>query len=417
MKRKLLVAIAISIAPMILLMQGFGLMAWFAYIPLLLVGKSLKPRQLVLYVAYCALMTVLIGVPWIFDESVFVLLILPPLLAAVVAVTIVSYRYSLRYGRFGPLLFGAVHAIMMSILSAVQGGWFLYSHAWSIPQLMAANAFWGPIITGSILMAIQAGVTEPKRNVIAIIIGVLLLTAPIMIEREAELLDVRVAAVQSSYDQSWEWRQENAEVIVEELLSLSDDARAQGARIIVWPEYAVPVDFLSYREHIRTRLADYASTHDVVLIVGSMDFIESSAKHYNAAIVFDTDGSMHEIRSVHPPFFSRYSVAFDTASTATVTVDGEEITIGALLCYEEYYGFAAQKVLALEPDLLVVLSDNSDVGRVKVLSPAMSRIYAERERIPVVRSSNTGTSQITSSDGTVLVRAQSDEEEVLVAQV
>jgi apolipoprotein N-acyltransferase len=410
----------ILLSPILLVLLSLGVpqLMWIAYVPVLIAARKLTMRGLIAFSAYLTALMVFIGFSWIFTDAIGAAFIYPLIAFATYFLILFGFRTLARHGLRGLALWAALTIPLMAVLDAFQLGWFLYAHAWMIGPLHAASALFGLLIVNAALFFFQGALATRQR---ASLIGAsVLLIALISISAlpfESERDPITVAAIQPSYYESWEWRQANADTILDELFALSDDAVEQGARIIVWPESAVAIDFFLFDEPIADRLSAYAARHEIILVVGAPDVIENTSKQYNAAFVFGTDGSLlGAIRSTDPPFFNPYSVPYAESSVIEAVIDDRIVRIGGLICFEEYHRHPSKKVYAHEPDLIVILADTSDVGQ-RLMIDHMARIHALSARTPVVRSANTGRSVIVGSDGSVAARAADDQEAVLVASV
>lgn len=171
---------------------------------------------------------------------------------------------------------------------------------------------------------------------------------------------VRVAAVQLSPDL------ESAEGTVAKVLDTIDEAAAQGAELIVFPETFVPYyPYFSFvhppvsfgPEHMRLyelavqvpgpiteAVAERARTHGIVVVLGVNERDHGSL--YNTQLVFDADGRLILKRRKITPTFHERMVWGQGDGSGLKVVDSAVGRVGALACWEHYNPLARYALMA-----------------------------------------------------------------------
>jgi apolipoprotein N-acyltransferase len=94
-------------------------------------------------------------------------------------------------------------------------------------------------------------------------------------------------------------------------------------------------------------------------------------------------------------------------------------TLGMLVCYEDILPRFANEVMALEPDVLINITNDAWFGRTgePYLHMMLAAMRAVEHRRTLIRSTNTGVSVVVDPVGRILQQTSMDDAEVLVADV
>ncbi len=117
---------------------------------------------------------------------------------------------------------------------------------------------------------------------------------------------VRIVAIQGNYGIDWDARVAQTDSIVDFFLNSTRRAAVQGAKIVIWPEYATTVDILTRRPDISKKIAKASKDLDVVIVMGSMQDAgpnddTDKGIGYDLSLVFDPDkGRLEPYRAVYP---------------------------------------------------------------------------------------------------------------------
>ena len=235
-----------------------------------------------------------------------------------------------------------------------------------------------------------------------------------------------VAIVQGAIPQDAKWQLDNRVPTMELYRRLND--QALGARLIVWPEAAIP----ELANEIPGYLADIqasarAQNGDVVM--GVVRLADNGQDYYNSILSLTSGVAFYDKRHLVPfvetfpvPAFVRgwlqlldlpySSFAFGPENQAPLRAAG--VNLASTICYEDAFG-SAQRNLAGRSELLVNVTNDAWFGR----SPAryqhlqISRMRALEVQRFLVRAGNDGVSAIVGPRGELLAVAPEYQSTVL----
>ena len=444
MKKKSLFYLLMLISPIIniFLLNGMAILVWIVFVPfflnILLFYKDKK--KIILHGAFFSLITLLSGFRWIFDYKVHLFFLGMALFVAffVIFSLIFSYVYSWIMkldkkvknstikviSNFGlsflaPVLWGLL--LLLFPVFGIGGsyffeyGLFVFNAAW----LSATTGLFGitvlVMLFNSVLTLIIKKVyferkhQQKKKQLISLIIILffiffLLNSNSLFVNKGFESqTEITVAAIQPNFDQGWNWRRENAEgIVLETDLNLTKQAVEQGAKIVVWPEFALPIDIMVFRKPAFETIKQFAKDNQVHLIIGTpIDRFEE--KYLDAALYINSEGKyLGYYASGFPGFFTGNVIPEHKTETFSFYIAEKEIKVGTIICYEEFYDLTAREMKNADADLLVALVNNHEVRGGIWQASLYSKHRATENSLPLVRSANTGISQIIDKDGKVL---------------
>jgi apolipoprotein N-acyltransferase len=257
----------------------------------------------------------------------------------------------------------------------------------------------------------------------------------------AEVGRLRVGLVQASIAQDEKWDAAHAWANVDRHLALTRRAAAQGARLVVWPESALP--FLFDRTPVvAIQLRDVVRQYGLFLLFGNDDREErgdSPGRIWVGAKMLDPQGNVvlryHKIRLVpfgeYVPIQSLLTLGGRFSAKLVQEVGeftpGDEYAVGpvdghpvsAFICYEAIFPDLVREFAAGGAQLLVNITNDGWYGRTSAPYQhfAMAKFRAvENERF-LVRAANTGITAVVDSHGRVLERTELFERTVLVREV
>ena len=102
---------------------------------------------------------------------------------------------------------------------------------------------------------------------------------------------MRVALIQGNIPQEQKWDDAYAGAILNTYLSLTREAAAKGAQLVIWPESSTPFPFLDDKaggERIRALVRETG----IELLLGSDQVDHRTKSHYNAAFLVRKDGTV-----------------------------------------------------------------------------------------------------------------------------
>jgi apolipoprotein N-acyltransferase len=251
---------------------------------------------------------------------------------------------------------------------------------------------------------------------------------------------LKVALVQPSIPQDEKWRPDLLAENLFEHEQLSRSEAVAGARLVVWPESAVPFPFDSDRV-AASRLAELARAGDHYLLFGNDDFAGhgEEARIWVGAKLLDPAGRLamryHKIRLVpfgeYVPLEPLLTLGGAFAGKLVDRVGrftpGEELTLGevdghrlgTLICYEAIFPDLSRGFTEEGAELLVNVTNDAWYGTTSAPYQhfAMARMRAIETGLYLVRAANTGISGVVDPRGRALARTPLFEERVLVEDV
>ena len=257
----------------------------------------------------------------------------------------------------------------------------------------------------------------------------------------AESGRVRVALVQASVLQEEKWDPQSAWTNLDRHLDLTRLAAAEGARLVVWPESAVPFLFDNSPE-LSTELRGLVRQRGIYLVFGNDDREgrdERTERFWVGAKMLTPEGDLglryHKIRLVpfgeYVPVQSvltlggrinakvQKQIADFTPGEEAVTamVDGHRV--GAFICYEAIFPDLVRQFAAGGAELLVNITNDAWYGRTSAPHQhmAMAAFRAVENGKYLVRAANTGITAVVDPYGRVLQRTALFERTMLVRDV
>ena len=207
---------------------------------------------------------------------------------------------------------------------------------------------------------------------------------------------------------------------IERMLGKLDDAAAQGATLIVYPECAVTgycfeslEEALPHGESVPgesvVAMAERCGRHGVFVVYGTLE--RAGDQLYNAAVCVGPDGLVAAYRKVHLPHLGVDFFTTPGDDPWKVYSTGD-LNIGINICYDSSFPEAA-RVLALAGADLIVLPTNFPSGAECMLGHAIHTramenavFYAAVNRVGIERGFRfLGRSKICDPDGRTLAEA------------
>ncbi len=259
---------------------------------------------------------------------------------------------------------------------------------------------------------------------------------------------IRVGLVQGGIRQEDKWVPENAWENIDRHLDLAEQAADRGARLVVWPESAVPFLF-DENVALASRLRALTRRRGIFLFFGNDDlerpaFAASGrapgrGRIYVGAKLLDPSGRItaryRKIRLVpfgeYVPLHSLFTVGgrfaaklvqevsdFTPGTEATTgRVDGH--AIGGFICYEAIFPGLVRRFAAEGAELLVNITNDAWYGTTSAPYQhlAMASFRAVENRRYLVRAANTGITAVVDPWGRVREKTRLFEATVLVAEV
>lgn len=259
---------------------------------------------------------------------------------------------------------------------------------------------------------------------------------------------IKVGIIQPNIDPWNKWELGRLDDILENYFSLSQKCVDEGAKIILWPETALPVYLLSgtYQSEVDSIYA-FLKRNNVSLLTGMPDFIvyennpPRTAKYnevgkyyyatYNSILLLQPNrneiqryGKMHLVPlGEHTPFvdqlpflgdllkwgvgISGWNVGQDT-TVFKIVYNKDTIKVGGLVCYESVFPTFPNYFVDRGAQFLAVLTNDSWYG--KLSGPYQHKEFANlravENRRAVVRCANGGVSCLINKFGVTEVETE-----------
>jgi apolipoprotein N-acyltransferase len=239
---------------------------------------------------------------------------------------------------------------------------------------------------------------------------------------------IPVAIVQGNIPQDQKWRAEMYLPTLRRYLSLTE--RAAGARLVVWPETAVPAYAHRAEMQVLEPLEELALQRGQDVLLG-IPVMEPDGRYYNAMLQLGAGGrDLYAKRHLVPfgefvPFekllrpvtdllaipLSSFSPG-DKRRPPRLTLAGHPAGIG--ICYEDAFG---REVIEALPEAAFLVNASNDAWFGDSLAPhqhlAMARLRAAETGRYLLRATNTGISAIIAPNGALAVRSPQFEADLL----
>lgn len=292
-------------------------------------------------------------------------------------------------------------------------------------------------------MAIEAR-AQPRRLAGLTLAGVLGLVwaygAWRLRQPEPQAARVRVGLVQASVLQEDKWDPDKAWENVDRHVELTRQAAAQGARLVVWPESAVPF-YYDDSPPVSAMLSDLARHHDIYLLFGNDDREQGPEEFrvWVGAKMLAPSGTLayryHKVRLVpfgeYVPLQPLLTVGGRfTAKMVRQVADftpGQDFAVGhvdgralgAFICYEAIFPDLVRQFSARGAELLVNITNDGWYGRTSAPHQhlAMALFRAVENGKYLVRAANTGITAVVDTRGRLVQRTELFQQTVLVRDV
>jgi apolipoprotein N-acyltransferase len=241
---------------------------------------------------------------------------------------------------------------------------------------------------------------------------------------------LRVGLVQGNVAQEEKWDPEKAYSNLERHIALTTEAASAGARLVVWPESALPFSFddtPTVADHLRALVREKG----IYLLFGNDD--REDGRTFVGAKMLAPEGELiyryHKIRLVPfgeyvPSLFGRRFTGKVVEQVSDFTpgekpslgrVDGQ--ALGAFICYEAIFPDLIREFAGA--DLLVNITNDAWYGRTSAPEQhfAMAVFRAVENRKYLIRAANTGVTAVVDPEGRVLARTELFVPTVLVREV
>ena len=239
-----------------------------------------------------------------------------------------------------------------------------------------------------------------------------------------------IAAVQGSVSQDQKWQAKNRDATILRYSQLTADA--WGARLIVWPEAALPALANEIPDYLR-RLGELGGMHGADFVIGLVTYQPESRRYYNGILVLSDAGGWYYKRHLVPfgeyfpvpPFVRSWlrlmSLPYDDISAGSEnqpvrSAAGQKL--GLTICYEDAFGSRQLGVLR-EATLLINVTNNAWFGDSTATHQHLqiARMRALEAGRYLVGAANDGITAVIGPHGEIIARLPQFTQAVLKADV
>jgi apolipoprotein N-acyltransferase len=291
-------------------------------------------------------------------------------------------------------------------------------------------------------------VSQPVRASIWFVAAILLYSGGYFygaLQLQPAPTDMKVAVLQGNVANADKWRSGRIDHNFHNYEELTDSAVAAGAELVVWPETAAPCYLAQERAYLQW-VESIAQRHEIELLAGGLYRTEDEqgeSVYSNSAYFFSVRGA--ELPpynkqklvpfSEHLPYthtlgwlesfrkFLRYQLGLDISNfrpgDSLILYASEGKLVAPLICFEVVYPSYVREAVNSGADLLAVITNDAWFGETAgpYQHAALSIFRAVENRCWLVRSANTGISEIVDPNGRVIARTKLGERDYLVADI
>jgi apolipoprotein N-acyltransferase len=292
-----------------------------------------------------------------------------------------------------------------------------------------------------------------QRRLAALAVVALLCLAPALVLHRAWTepagAPIPIAVVQGAVPQNLKWQADNRDATMARYARLNE--QAWGARLIVWPESAMPVvadEIPDYLENLR----EQGRAHGADFAIGLVDYQAGTQRYYNGLLVMSGSGvgggaasagaASAGAASAAGWYYKRHLVPFGEyfpvppvirswmrlmslpyddftpGSDHQPTLSAAGQKLGLTICYEDAFG-SSQLGILREATLLINVTNNAWFGNSTAPHQHLqiARMRALEAGRFLIRSTNDGITAVIGPHGGIVARLPQFKEAVLHADV
>jgi len=234
-----------------------------------------------------------------------------------------------------------------------------------------------------------------------------------------------VGLMQGNLTEDLKWDPGNVALNFQRYFDLSRGAAAKGAQLIIWPETATP-EYILQKPFYRDMMRNFIDSLDVPVLTGTPYYESVGPGEYiffNSAVLLKPHDENYKVYfknrlvpvSEKIPFREKFKILREIRLGQADWSNGEEQTIfeidgykfATAICFESVFPGYCRKFALLGAEFLVVITNDMWFGKTSLLEQhaMMSVFRAIENRIPVVRSANTGISMAIDKWGRVTAKS------------
>lgn len=327
--------------------------------------------------------------------------------------------------------------------------WGMLSHAWARePMPLQVNSLLGPWCLSAVLLLTNMGLfllwqhawRQQRRAWWGLGVAAWVFVVGFGEWRLAQpwkATEIEVGAVQVSMGRDVKWNPNFALYALERLKRMTREAAAKGARLVVWPETAIPIRGFLRNPNLTLDIALTVREAGCWVVAGSIEMALDAQKHtLNTASLISPEGeyvNRYDKQRLVPggeylpleswlrPFsiFDRVMRYMPGSGNGIFPCGDTGVTGGMLICFESMVPYLAAKRVEDGANLLIVATNDGWFGDNSAIQHhfEMAIMRAVEQGKPVLQCGNTGVSGIVDSRGRVQTESVINRPEVLVAPI
>lgn len=435
----------------------FSFLIWVSLVPLLFIAKSENPRKTFLY-SYIAGLVFFIGLLyWLLNVTVPGTIILVIVLALFYGLFGFIANFAMKHSMdllILPFVWVVLEYIRGNLFTGFPWGFLGYSQYENISLIQVADftgAYGASFLIAAFNVAIFAALSRSKRRVAYLMTALLFLIAATTysiykFNNFYTSGSPKISVVQGNIPQRFKWDPSFAEEIVSGYTTLTKEAARTSPDLIIWPETSYP--YLVEEASKVKEVSSLSSGVKTPILAGIVRAKDNA--YYNSAILFDKEGEAGAIyNKIHLVPFGEYVplekyflffrsyidkpigdftsgdeyVLFPAKSTASFTKEGARVRetrfykFGVLICFEDIFPYISRNFVKEGANFLVNITNDAWFGRTGAAKQHVqaSVFRAVENRVPVIRSANTGVSCFIGPTGEILSTLEKDGKDIFVS--
>ena len=249
--------------------------------------------------------------------------------------------------------------------------------------------------------------------------------------------EITVGLIQGNVTKDLKWEPGNLEYSFDRYFDLSRQAVAAGAKLLIWPETAIPTYVVQEPPNM-ARMRSFVDSIGVPVLTGICYYETAGPQDYNvfnSAILltphrqnFQVYSKMHLVpMSEKLPFSEKYRTIrkirlgqADFSSGRDYTIfRSDSVNFATLICFESVFPGFTRTFTRKGAEMLVIITNDMWFGQTSLFEQhAMMAVFrAIENRVPVVRAANTGISLAVDKRGRITARTATFKEDYLIVNV
>ncbi|MBU4312924.1 MAG: apolipoprotein N-acyltransferase [Candidatus Omnitrophica bacterium] len=441
----------ISAILLILAFPNFNLsfLVFIGFVPLFFAIRN-KPPKKVFWLSYlCGFLFYLGTLYWLYHVTVFGLIILSLYLALYFGIFgFFINRLTFYISHFTLLFIPFIWIVLEWLQSHLFGGfgWALlgYSQYKNLYLIQIAD-FSGVYGVSFIVMVLNVAIYKLFRRSGRALLVIILVLAMVFgygrkrMNEEETGESVRVSVIQGNIPQELKWNPDAAENNLNQYVNLTRQAAFESPDLIIWPETSFPGYFASDKK-MTEEVFGLAKKISIPLLIGAntedvLDIFNSAVLISKRGEVVDRYDKIHLVPfGEYVPFSDKLPIlhrlvlgefgaftagkefkVFKLSKAKPWTADNVQglaldSRFGVLICFEDIFPRMSKKFVQNGAQFLIVITNDAWYGRsgAPFQHAACSVFRAIENRVPIVRSANTGYSCFIDSRGRIYDSVEED---------